>query len=281
MKAILLLLAAGFLHPALATPLARGGSVSLAGVTALSHPQFTGTVLADKAIPFEIRQSNNEVILTGIYRSRVIRSAITGKLVIEGRISDTANPPGTVGWITHAALNGLGFVDTDVETRTDALGSTPATNATRNVVGDRVTFRIGPGLLDPPSESRPFMALTTAVDFSNTGTVTIFGSNDFGGNAFFTTIDGTYAPLPPPLTLAIGDRFFFETLYYHPITVTGAAVGVRLRVQTSPDLTPGSWITQAGLGVPATAGSSTVFGEVNPGYGGRQFFRVFCELPGG
>jgi hypothetical protein len=202
-------------------------------------------------------------------------------LVFEGRISNTVNPPGTVGWVTHAAPENLGFVDTDVETRADGPGTTAATQATRNSVGNRVSFRIGSGFLNPPGESRPFMALTTAVEFTETGAVTIFGSNDFGGNSFSTTITGAHAPVPPPMALEIGDRFFLETLYFHSLRVTGAAAGVILKVQTSPNLEAGSWITQPGPGAPAGTGISTVYGEVNPAYSGRQFYRVFCELPGG
>jgi hypothetical protein len=264
----------------IATPLARNASIPLSGVTVASNPELAGTVLNDKDIPFEIKDGTGTTIITGVYASRVVRSSTTGRLVFWGRIRNTVNPPSTVGWITHVRLHGFGFVDTDVETRTDAGGSVPATNCARDASGDRLTFTLGPGYLPPPDESKPCSVFTTARDYATDGTVTIFASNDPGGNSFSTTITGASVPVKPPLGLAIGKRFFFETLYYHPIVVTGAAEGVLLKVESSPDLSPGSWVPQAGAGTAANTGPTTVFGEVNPAYGGRQFYRVFCELPG-
>jgi hypothetical protein len=281
MKPIPILVVAGLLQPLGGTPLSRGSSTGLVGVTAASHPELAGEVLADKQIPFEIRDSLDTVILTAVYHSRVLRSATTGKLVFAGRITDTANPPSTFGWITHARLEGFGFVDVDVETRTDSLGDVPATSAGRDAVGDRLTFSIGPGYLNPPDESKAFVALTTADEFVDTGTASVFASNDFGGTTFSTTLEGVCVPVKPPLAAEIGERFFFETSDYHPIVVRGAAEGLVLMVETSPDLTPASWVTQGAETRIATAGQTTMFGEVEPAYGGRQFFRVTCHLPEG
>lgn len=277
-KPLLFLALFAFSQASHATPLARGSSITLGGVTAATHPEFAGSVLADKLIPFEVRGFGDAVILTGTYQSRVIRSSTTGKLVFSGRIRDLANPPDTFGWVTHARMEGFGYVDTDVHARSDTLGDVLATRAARNVAGDWLTFTIGPGLLNPPDESKTFGALTTADEFDESGSVTIFASNDFGGTSFSVTIEGAHAPVKPPLSLSIGERFFFETLFYHPIEVRGAAEGVVLKVETSPDLM--TWTTQAGSGQTAVAGTSLVFGEVDPDSGGRQFFRVFCELPG-
>ncbi|GHC45534.1 hypothetical protein [Roseibacillus persicicus] len=264
-----------------AIDLERGESETLEGVGNLTHPEFTGNILQDKLIPFEIKDSLGEVILTGNYHSRVFRSNSTGKLVFAGRVRDTSNPDGTFGWVTHVRLQGFGFVDVDAEAALDSAsaGSVRASRASRNVAGDVLSYTIGPGLLNPPDESTFFFAGTQAESYTEDGRVTIFASNDFGGNSFSVELEGTLVPVKPPLCLELGERFFFETSYYYPIDVTGVAKGVQLRVETSPDLTAESWSLTSEPLRTVTGEITRAYGEVYGDYDGKQFFRVVCSLP--
>lgn len=251
----------------------------LSGVTSATDPETTGDVLAEKSLPFEIKDSLGQVIFTGVYESTVVRSSVTGTLVFFGRVGETANPPDTFGWATHVRLGGFGWVDTDVEGRTDGDGTVRAAQAGRTAMGDQITFRLGAGLLQPPDESLAFYILTPAVAFTETGNITVFGSNDFGGTSFSAEMDGAFAPVELPLVVSLGERFEFEGLDFHPLVVRGAAQGLKLKVETSPDLV--TW-TEQGRESPAVSGEvATVYGEVDPALMGRQFFRVRSVLPDG
>lgn len=268
-------------YPVFAIDLERGESETLEGVGNLTHPEFTGNILQDKLIPFEIKDSLGEVILTGNYQSRVFRSNSTGKLVFAGRVRDTSNPDGTFGWVTHVRLQGFGFVDVNAEAALDSVsaGSVRASRVWRNPVGDELNYSIGPGLLNPPDESTFFFAGTQAESYTEDGRVTIFASNDFGGTPFSVELEGTFAPVKPHSELEIGESFFFEISHYYPIEVTKVAKGLRLLVETSPDLTEGSWSLTSEPPRTVTGEVTTVFGEVNEDFVGKQFFRVVCVLP--
>ena len=258
----------------------RGTTVNLTGTTAATRPELAGVVVGDKILPFEIKSSAGEVILRGSYHSRVVRSNLTGELIFSGRIRDTSNPPGIAGWVTNARMEGFGFVDTDVDYRIDGSGTIPANRVIRSAVGDTLQFSIGNGLLNPPNESRSFFILTKAENFNAAGTVTLFGSNDFGGNSFQVVLSGVFVPEKPPLKVSLGKRLFFETQFYYPIAVTGAAQGLLLNVETSTTLRPESWVLQSEPDRTVTGAETTVFGVVTSAEDPRRFYRVTCKLPG-
>ncbi|MDP0489481.1 MAG: hypothetical protein Q7Q71_00350 [Verrucomicrobiota bacterium JB023] len=269
----------GLASGGLAVPVARGTSESLGESSLATNPELAGLIVADQLIPFEIKNGLGEVMLTGRYQSRVIRSDLTGQLIFVGQIRDTSNPDSQFGWVTNLAMEGFGFVDTDCLSRVDASGDKIASRVTRNAAGDRLNFTISTGFLEPPEETYPFLVITQAREFTSDGQVTIYASNDFGGPGYSITLSGVYAPQKPPLSVRLTDRLFFETKFYRTMEVRGAAQGVRLRVETSPDLAPGSWTSQSGSAATASGAMTLVYGEEEEAFGGKQFFRVVCELP--
>ena len=166
----------------------------MGGTTAAARPELAGTVLHDVLIPFEIFDANAVLLYKGTLQDRVSRSDMDGTLDFDYRIRDTQ--AGLNGVLAIADTSDFSGWLTDVDYRTDGLGTVPTGRAARNVApGDTVSF-----LYDavPSGQESLFTFIKTdAVDFAEGGTTILrLGSGE-------SVTLATVRPVPEPSTSLI------------------------------------------------------------------------------
>ena len=167
-----------------------GESISTNGTTFAACPEVGGTILRDQLIPFEVRGNDpNTVLLTGRLHDRVIRNS-EGNIVFSSRVRDLVNPNG-VAWISRINYHGFQGLTLGVNYRTDGLGQIGPRLMLRSSDGDRLTANHGADLIVPTDEQKSVNFVSTETEFGLGGQVEIIVNNDFGGQAFTTTIYGT------------------------------------------------------------------------------------------
>ncbi|MDA0813961.1 MAG: carboxypeptidase regulatory-like domain-containing protein, partial [Verrucomicrobia bacterium] len=143
-------------------------------------------------IPFEIKDGKGNVLVKGNYQDAVSRSTAKGTVIFGPRVRDLEKPNGDA-WITNIVIESFEDFTTDADFRSDGLGVVGAKRVTRSKVPG-ASLNFGFDVILPPDDSKFLSILTDAPSFALNGKVTIFASNDFGGNSFSTTLNNTAAP---------------------------------------------------------------------------------------
>jgi hypothetical protein len=150
--------------------LAPGDATGLSGTTVAAQPELGGLVIVDDLIPYQIFGGGGAPLLyEGNLQARIVRSDVTGNLSFNYRLRD---PNGELNGIV-ASLEADSFVgwSTDVEYRTDGLGTKEPTRATRSADGSDVAFLFGNSLFS--NEDSYFMHILTDAKAYTTGQTTL------------------------------------------------------------------------------------------------------------
>ena len=172
--------------------LAPGDFVNLTGTTAAARPELTGVVLQDVVRPFSVDHGGGN-FTTGTIRDRVVRETDSGTLDFYYRISNDVSSAGSVDFVTRNSFAGFG---TDVDFRTDVIGTIGPDQASRNAAGDEVLFDFfSTNLLFPGAESFFFFVKTDATDFDENGTGSLAFTSNLGSGTFdFDTFQPVMGP---------------------------------------------------------------------------------------
>ena len=175
-----------------AVPLAPGNFVNLTGTSAEARPELTGVVLQDVIRPFSVDHGGGN-FTTGTIRDRVVRETDSGTLDFYYKISNDVSSAGSVDFVTHNSFAGFG---TDVDFRTDGVGTIGPDQASRNAAGDEVLFDFfSTNLLFPGAESFFFFVKTDATDFDANGTGSLAFTSNLGSGTFdFDTFQPVMGP---------------------------------------------------------------------------------------
>jgi hypothetical protein len=176
----------------LAVPLAPGDFVNLTGVTSAARPELAGVVLQDTIRPFSVDLGGGN-FTTGMILDRVVRETGSGTLDFYYRVFNDVSSSGSLDFVTRNSFTGFG---TDVEFRTDGLGTIGPDQASRNAAGDEVLFDFfSTNLLFPGAQSYSFFVKTDATDFDENGTGSLAFSSNLGGGTFdFDTFQPVMKP---------------------------------------------------------------------------------------
>jgi hypothetical protein len=138
-----LLLACCVLAPpsaAVAVPIAPGATEFLSGIQAVDDPRLRARLRANVRRPFEITDTNGDVVLRGQLQDTVARSILTEKFIFGLRLRDLSRPSGSRFGIARMETSGFADFSTDVEYRTDSLGVVGPNSATRSASGMALTL---------------------------------------------------------------------------------------------------------------------------------------------
>jgi hypothetical protein len=170
-----------FTAPLWAVSLTPGDFVNLSGTTLAARPELAGTVLVDTIRPFSVDLGGGN-FTTGTIQDSVRREDGTGTLDFSYRIINDVSSSGSIDFVTRTAYTGF---STDVDWRSDGLGTIAPDQASRNAAGDQVLFDFfADNLLFPGAESRFFFIKTDAIDFNEGGTGELAVTGNVGGNTF-------------------------------------------------------------------------------------------------
>ena len=203
-----------FSSPAFAATLLPDDTVGLSGTTEAADPDLAGLVQNDNLLSFRM-DPNPATPFTdagGVVQNRVTRSTNTGNLIFAPRIRDTFNTEAGRFIISRFTLTGFSGFATDVDYRTDGLGSSGIEAASRSASGDQLEFSFPLGLrvdsvVSGVQQESLFPSIKTdATNFTLTGSMTIFG--------YLRRFDATGAPI----AIMDEDRAL--------VTLTGLAVPV-------------------------------------------------------
>ena len=180
-----------FTAPLWAVPLTPGNFVNLSGTTLEDRPELAGTVLVDTIRPFSVDLGGGN-FTTGTIQDTVLREDGTGTLDFSYRIINDVSSSGSIDFVTRTAYTGS---STDVDWRSDGLGTIAPDQASRNAAGDQVLFDFfANNLLFPGAESLFFFIKTDAIDFDEGGTGELAVTGNIGSNTFSFS---TYQPAVP------------------------------------------------------------------------------------
>ena len=161
-----------FTSQAYAVVLVENSSVDLFGTTSAVRPELAGTVIKDDLTDFTGVDALGNILYTGSLQVRIVREDVSGTLDFYYRIRpNDASSLDAIMRTTHTDFTGW---TTDVDFRTDSLGSVGPTSATRNVSGSTVGFNFDGGL-QPGDESYFYFIKTTATNYTLGSTVLIDG----------------------------------------------------------------------------------------------------------
>lgn len=166
-----LLLLSAQAHVAQATVLPPGGAIALSGTTAAAQPELGGLVVVDDLIPYQIFGGGvgNPLLYEGNLQARIVRSTLSGNLIFNYQLQDPNS--GLNGIMSTFEASDFAGWSTDVEYRTDGLGSKAPTRATRSNDGSDVTFLFGNSLFSN-EDSHTMHILTNAKEYT-TGQTTL------------------------------------------------------------------------------------------------------------
>ena len=180
-----------FTAPLWAVPLTPNNFVNLSGTTSAARPELAGTVLVDTIRPFSVDLGGGN-FTTGTIQDSVLRADGTGTLDFSYHIINDVSSSGSIDFVTRTAYTGF---STDVDWRSDGVGTIAPDQASRNAAGDQVLFDFfANNLLFPGAESRFFFIKTDAIDFNEGGTGELAVTGTVGSNTFTFN---TYQPAVP------------------------------------------------------------------------------------
>jgi len=157
---------------AFALPLPPGAEVSPTGTTAAARPELAGTVIADTRRRFSVRDGSGRRV-RGFLQDTVVRSAETGTLVFSQRVVLDARSSTTISPVEWTVSDETP-VTTDVDYRTDGLGSLGASSVQRGPTGNTVRYKLPRPMM--PGESTYYHdMLTNALAFDARGRTTLNG----------------------------------------------------------------------------------------------------------
>ena len=175
-----------------------GGLETLSGTTASDQPDLAGVVLEDTLRPFVITWGGNHSI-TGTVQDRVVRSDVDNTLIFSYRILNDATSDGSIRFAGRTDFTGY---LTDVNWRSDGLGTKAPGSASRSADGSDVSFFFnGPMSIDPGEDSYFFYIKTNATAYNEAGKGTIAATG--GGNGGRFALFDTFQPLPVPVPNAL------------------------------------------------------------------------------
>lgn len=182
-----------------ATVLPPGGAIALSGTTVAAQPELAGLALVDDLIPYQIfGGGGNPLLYEGILQARIVRSTLSDNLIFNYRLRDPT--AGLNGIMITLEASDFASWTTDVEYRTDGVGTKAPTRATRSNDGSDVSFIFGNSLFS--NEDSYFMHILTNAKAYTTGQ-TILTLTDGS-----SVVLSTYQPaVPEPgsaVLLAIG-----------------------------------------------------------------------------
>ncbi|MHB8257386.1 MAG: hypothetical protein ACYDE0_09140 [Acidiferrobacterales bacterium] len=184
--------------------IAPGSSALLSGTSVALDPALSGTVLQDVLEPFTIDLGAGSAI-NGYIQDRVVRESGSGTLDFYYRLFNGIDSDGCTlpsgGSIGVAGRSGYSGLTTDVNYRTDSLGTVAPSGASRTADGNQVLFGFLGSPIAPGQESHFFFIKTNATAYNNLGTGTLIGFNAQGG--FGQTQFSTYEPAPVPIAPAL------------------------------------------------------------------------------
>jgi hypothetical protein len=152
---------------------------------------LAGTVLVDTIRPFSVDLGGGN-FTTGTIQDTVLREDGTGTLDFSYRIINDVSSSGSIDFVTRSAYTGS---STDVDWRSDSVGTIAPDQASRNAAGDQVLFDFfANNLLFPGEASRFFFIKTDAIDFNEGGTGELAVTGNVGSNTFSFS---TYQPAVP------------------------------------------------------------------------------------
>ena len=201
--AALLLAATALATTAQAALIAPGSSTLLSGTSAALDPSLSGTVLQDVLEPFTIDLGAGSAV-NGYIQDRVVRESGSGTLDFYYRLFNGIDSDGCTlpsgGSIGVAGRSGYSGLTTDVNYRTDSLGTVAPSGASRTADGNQVLFGFLSSPIAPGQQSRFFFIKTNATAYNDLGTGTLIGFNAQGG--FGQTQFSTFEPAPVPIAPA-------------------------------------------------------------------------------
>ena len=201
--AALLLAATALATTAQAALIAPGSSTLLSGTSVALDPTLSGTVLQDVLEPFTIDLGAGSAV-NGYIQDRVVRESGSGTLDFYYRLFNGLDPDGCTlpsgGSIGVAGRSGYSGFTTDVNYRTDGLGTVAPSGASRTANGNQVLFGFLSSPVAPGQQSRFFFIKTNATAYNDLGTGTLIGFNAQGG--FGQTQFSTFEPAPVPIAPA-------------------------------------------------------------------------------
>lgn len=185
------IVAALFTAPVLAVPVSPGGFANLPGTTVAVRPELAGVVIADVTRPFSV-DSGGGNFTTGTIQDRVVRETVAGTLDFYYIISNDVSSAGSVDFVTRTNYTGF---STDVDWRSDGVGTINPDQASRNAGGDQVLFDFfASNLLFPGQVSREFFIKTDATVYNEGGAGSLAVTSPIGGGTFNFN---TFQPVVP------------------------------------------------------------------------------------
>jgi hypothetical protein len=186
-----------FTAPLRAVPLTPGNFVNLSGTTSAARPELAGTELVHTSRPFSVDLGGGN-FTTGAIQDRVLREDGTGTLDFSYHIINDVSSSGSIDFVTRTAYTGF---STDVDWRSDGVGTIAPDQASRNAAGDQVLFDFfANNLLFPGAESRFFFIKTDAINFNERGMGQLALTGNVGSNTFTFS---TYQPVVPEPSSAL------------------------------------------------------------------------------
>lgn len=147
-------------------------TVALTGTTSAARPELAGLVIVDELHSFAGQDALGNILFTGTMQISIQRSFQDGTLDFTYRIRpNDASSLDAIFRTTHTDFSGWA---TDVDYRTDGLGTVGPSSATRNVSGSTVGFDFAGGL-QPGEESLFYFIKTNATTYKPGSTVLING----------------------------------------------------------------------------------------------------------
>jgi len=189
--------------PAWGVSLTPGNTVPLSGTTVIARPELAGTVIADTLVPISFGDGFG-LTASMVVQTRVVREDLAGTLDFYYRIHDF--DPNSPVSITALRIGGFDDLATDVDFRTDSLGTVGPIVATRFGPGVNsqfigFTFQPTPGggsTLDPGQESR-FMFVKTEATTFGLANADLLASNLYLQNTVISPLFLVYAPVGSPI----------------------------------------------------------------------------------
>ena len=187
-----------------AVSLTPGDTVTLGGTTSLLRAELAGTVLVDTIRPFSVDLGLSVPgagVISGTVQDRVVREDGTGTLDFYYRVF---NSDSSSGLVIRASRTSFGSLTTDVDFRTDGLGSVGPTPAFRTADGQEIQFNFsqfaGVGnSLPAATTSRFFFVHTDATSFDEKGTLFLDVTSHAGEVPIGVELRlPTYQPVPLP-----------------------------------------------------------------------------------
>jgi len=150
-------------------------------------------VQADENLPFEIRNTSDEVLLTGFIQNRVVKSGNLGTAIISPRLRDLVRSNGTAR-IVRFVSEGFANVGVDVTVPPrDDISPNQVTRGSGD--GDTLDFQYAPNVITPPEAGEFLDILTDARGIDFNGVATIYAEESLGGAVYSTTVNGMARPV--------------------------------------------------------------------------------------